>query len=454
MITPKTHQIKFSVLCWELLKVKGYVFLAGKPRSGKTLTALLTAEKSDKINSVLILTTKAAIGYPKLRDEDGDIVKDNKGMPKLITNSKSKNYIKDNEEGWLLFLHNCKLKHKYHVTNYEQVGTIVNKKLKLKLNPKDYDLVIIDESHNLGTLAKPSSRIILIKKLCWDMPHIHLSGTAIVESPCGIYHQMSISKYSPFRHKNFYDFHREFGEPYYIKAAGREINQYDKAKDTLMPKINEFTVYMTQEDAGIDKSVQAVDKLHYIELNPKTKRLYNTLQEDNIANIHKDIFSQELGEIDKEYQLVCDTVMKLRTSLHMLESGIAKIDGNYIEMGNTEKIDYILKTFGDTKDIGIMCHFIGERILLKKYFKHVNIYSSTSHAEGIDLSHLKYFIILSSGYSGSKFIQRRDRIVNINGSNTTEVHHILVKKAISEQVYKKVSKKEDFNNNTYVRVAV
>lgn len=138
----------------------------------------------------------------------------------------------------------------------------------------------------------------------------------------------------------------------------------------------------------------------------------------------------------------------------MLEGGIAKVDEDYIELGNTEKIDYIKSTFGDTEDVGIMCHFIGERKLLAKHFKNASIYSSTSHAEGVDLSHLKHFVILSSGYSGSKFIQRRDRVVNINGSNSTIVNHILVKKAISEQVYKKVSKKEDFNNSTYERETI
>jgi hypothetical protein len=363
--------------------------------------------------------------------------------------------------GWEKFtVGNTTLKHKYYITNYEQSH---------KLKASDYDLVIIDESHNLGTLAKPSLRIKTIRKLCWNLPHIHLSGTAIVESPCGIYHQMAISKYTPFKHKNFYDFHREFGEPYYIKAAGREINQYDKAKDTLLPVINQFTIYMTQEDAGIDKNVQATDEVHYVELKDSTKKIYNELQEHNIIRVGQNILAGlkcpicglhlHVNEPEEKcpscgfnynYQLVCDSVMKLRTSLHMLESGIAKFEDEYIELGNTEKIDYILKTFGDTEDTGIMCHFVGERRLLEKKFKKAKIYSSSAHAEGVDLSHLKNFIILSSDYSGSKFIQRRDRIVNVNGSNTTTVHHILVKGAISEQVYKKVSKKEDFNNNTYI----
>jgi len=431
---PYPHQIEFAEKCWQILKQLGYVYLAGKPRSGKTYTSLLMTEKSLKINSVLVLTKKAAI------------------------------------PGWHKFIVNNELlKHKYYVTNYEQVGKWDQNKNKaiLKLNPKDYDLVIIDESHNLGTVGKPSGRYKTIKALCYNMPHIHLSGTAIVESPNSIYHQMSISEFNPFDYRNFYSFFSQYGIPYYIKAAGREINQYDRYKPELLKAIDKFTIYMTQEDAGIDKSVQAVDKLHYVTLKKETKEFYNKLQEDKIAEVFSSMFEKvklcdnsgklvitkdNLNNIlnIEAYQLVCDTTMKLRTSLHMLESGVAKIDEEYIFLGNTEKIDYIKKEFGDDETIGIMCHFIGERRLLTKHFKYAKIYSSTSHAEGTDLSYLTHFIILSGDYSGFKFIQRRDRIINTEGSNTLIVNHILVKNAISEQAYKRVSKKKDFNNSTYV----
>jgi len=419
MIKPYPHQIEKAEECWNILKQTGYVYLAGEPRSGKTLTSLLVAEKSTKVKGVLILTKKAAI------------------------------------PGWEKFLNWAELTHYYTVTNYEQVGKWDNAKRKaiLKLNPNDYQLVIIDESHNLGTTGKPSGRYKTIKSLCYNMPHIHLSGTAIVESPNSIYHQMSISKFNPFKFKNFYDFFRKYGEPYYIKAAGREIAQYDRFKPELLDEIDKFTIYMTQEDAGISKEVQAIDKIHYVKLSLSTKKFYNTLQNDNIAKVHQYMFSCR-AIADKQYDLVCDTTMKLRTSLHMLESGVAKIDNEYIELGNTEKVDYIKNTFGDTEDVGIMCHFVGERRLLEKHFKKAAIYSSSSHAEGVDLSNLKHFIIMSSDYSGSKFIQRRDRIINSNGSNTTIVNHILVKKAISEQVYKNVSKKKDFNNSTYKRETI
>ena len=407
---PYKHQLEFADKCYKILKEVGYVYLAGKPRSGKTYTAILTAEKSDKINNVLVLTKKAAIS------------------------------------GWHKFIDNNKLlKHTYYVTNYEQVGTFKSGRFNLKLNPDDYDFVIIDESHNLGTLPKPSNRVKCIRKLCWNMPHMHLSGTAIVESPNSIYHQMCISKYSPFRYKNFYDFFRVYGKPYYIKAAGRDIAQYDKYKPELLPLIDEFTVYMTQEDAGISEDMQANDVIHYVELKDSTKQLYNKLQKDNIIEISLDTST------NKSVKLVCDSTMKLRTSLHMLESGVAKVGDEYIEIGNKEKIDYVLSRFGDRNDTGIMCHFIGERNMLRRYFRFASIYSSNAHSEGVDLSHLKNFVIFSSDYSGSKFIQRRERIINTEGSNTLEVHHILVKGAISEQVYKRVSKKQDFNNSTYVK---
>lgn len=411
-ITPYPHQVKFAELVYNQLAAAGYVYLAGKPRSGKTLTAILACEKSTKrILRVLVITKKNAIS------------------------------------GWEKFI-SSDLKHTYFITNYEQMH---------KYKKGAFDLVIVDESHRLGKLGKPSAQYKAIKKVCWEIPHIHLSGTAIVESPAGIYHQMSISKYSPFKMKNFYDFHRIYGDKYYIKAAGREIAQYDRVKDTLMPEVDKFTIYMTQEDAGISKELQAVDKLHYVELSKSTKELYNTLQKDRIIKVDESMFKNNKhahASYLNERDLVADTTMKLRTSLHMMESGVAKVDDDYIMLGNTEKIDYIKKEFGDVDGLGIMCHFIGERTLLAKHFKNAKIYSSNGHAEGVDLSHLDHFVILSADYSGSKFIQRKDRIVNMEGSKSLTVHHILVKGAISEQVYKKVSKKEDFNNSTYVSTEI
>ncbi|HED5116014.1 TPA: hypothetical protein R4958_001416 [Campylobacter jejuni] len=389
---PLSHQIEKSKELYELLKNLGYAYLAGKPRSGKTLTAILTCEMcNDNIQKILVLTKKNAI------------------------------------EGWNKVLDAFEHKKNYTVTNYEQVA---------KLSPI-YDFIIIDESHNIGTFPRPSQRYMAIKKIAKNIPHLHLSGTAIIESPCGIFHQMHISKYSPFPYRTFYDFHAVYGEYYTKFISGRQINCYDKAKPELLSIINKFTVYMTQESAGISSDLQAKDKTHYIELSAKTKQIYNDLLKKKVLEIN--------GRI-----LACDTTMKLRIALHQIEGGTIKIGDEYIDLDNKEKVDYIKRRFGDFEDVGIMCHFREEANKLRKHFSKAKIYSSSAHAEGVDLSNLRYFIIYSSDYSGAKFVQRRERIININGSKTLYVHHLLVRKAISDQVYKAVKNKMDFNNSTYM----
>lgn len=401
-MTALPHQIKVAALALPILKTKGYVYINGQPRSGKTLTSILVAEET-AASKVMVLTKKAAI------------------------------------EGWLKF---TELASKtYTVINYEQLGKIENRTIKFKYNPNDYQLVIIDESHNIGAFPKPSARQKVIKVFCKDLPHIHLSGTPIIESACTIYHQMALGRFNPFyTYLNFYHFHREFGIPSSIWIRGQQVPQYDKFKPELLDVIQRFTVYMSQADAGITTEVK--DEVHYIELDSITKALYNKLLNDKVVKFNDD------------NELIADSTMKLRTALHQLEGGTIKLDDDYIILPQATKAEYIKQKFGDTEDIGIMCHFIAERTKLRQIFKHAQLFSSNAHAEGVDLSYLKHFIIYSSDYSGARFVQRRERIANINGSNTTTVHHILVKKAISDQVYAMVSKKRDFNNATFIEETI
>lgn len=395
---PLKHQIEKSKDCLEIINNIGMCYLQGLPRSGKTLTSILVAEQLEDVKNILVLTKKNAIsGWEKFN--------------KLMTKT-------------------------YKITNYEQIG---------KLNKEDYDFVIIDESHNLSAFPKPSGRTKLIKDLAYDKKVILLSGTAIVESPSGIYHQCYITKYTPFSEfKSFYQFHKKYGLPYEKFIAGRNLKFYDKCKPEIIEEINKFSVYMTQEDAGIN--VNAEDEIHYIDLEERTKKIYNHLQKKKVVSVY-----DVNGKIIK---IVCDSTMKLRTVLHSLEGGTVKVDDKYYEIGNLEKINYIKKHFGDDFDISIMSHFVHERELLKKHFKKAQIYSSNANAEGVDLSHSRHFIIFSSDYSGAKFIQRRERIININGSKTNRVIFLLVRNAISHQVYQATSKKMDFNNSLYKKIDI
>ena len=420
---PLPHQISFSQKLWQILVKNKYAYLAGLPRSGKSMTSLLTLENSKRVKSVLILTKKNAIpGWTKFITD-----------PELTSTYLTKEYTVINYEAIGSFVKR---------THHAKTGKPLKKSIiepKLKLNPDDYDATILDESHVLGKLGKPSNRYLLTKLLVQDKPFIALSGTATVESLMSIYYQMSTSTHTPFPQPNFYRFHDEWG----IKATKpigykQEANDYSIPKPELQAYIDSWTLYMTQADAGISESVQAKHELHYVTLTNQTKVYYNQLQSDKLLEHPKAL-------------IIADTTMKLRTSLHMLESGITKLNDQYIELGNTEKIDYIKQNFNITTSSVILAHYIGEQQLLQRHFPQAIVSSTTSKAEGVDYSFADNFILFSTGYSGSKFIQVLERGVNVNNINQPVVHHILVKNAISGQVYETVSNKKTFNDQTYKR---
>ena len=99
-----------------------------------------------------------------------------------------------------------------------------------------------------------------------------------------------------------------------------------------------------------------------------------------------------------------------------------------------------------------MCYFKEEQEKITKLFKqysNVTVLSSTKYCEGIDLSNYDHFILYSYGYSGAKFIQLRDRIVNINNNKETYCIIPLIEGTIDKSVYQAVSNKRNFNINLF-----
>jgi len=390
------HQIDIGSKAFSILKKNGYVYIAGKPRSGKTATAFYIAEQSTKINKWLIVTKKKAF------------------------------------DGWEKFLNkdiNLNLNHSYTLINYESLHKIKDK----------YKGVIIDESHRLGSVPKPNKAYKELKRIAGDSVHIHLSGTAIVETPASIYHQMNFSRYSPFAEfRNFYQFFKVYGILKSIYIAGREVKQYKEVKPKLLEYINYFTLYISQEDAGIEKDIQAEDVLHFVELPLFVKKAILDLQKKKYTVL-------------KGQEIYAESTMQERLLIHQLEGGTLKVPESDLVLNiHKEKIDYIKKTFDLTKKVGVMAHFRAEQELLKLLLPEVEVYSSNAHKEGVDLSHLDTFIIYSQDYSGASHIQRRERVVNINKKSKSYVHYLLCEPpALSKVIYEVTKRKEDFNNSTY-----
>lgn len=418
---PRRHQLEKSQELFNLLKIYKFAYLNGEVRSGKTLTALLALSKSKSIKRILIITKKAAIS----------------GITKFLHDPELQTY-------WTHQTH--------HTLNYEAIGKIKPrtesksgkalakpiKELKLNINPDDYDFIIIDEAHRLGKVGKPSQTYKVIKSVVQDKPFLCMSGTPVVESPNHIYYQMSVSSKTPFPQNNFYDFFRDWGIPTYLKLHGRMITQYKLARPELQTYIQKFTVTMTQTDAEIDQSSKAVDQLHHIQPSAGFIQAYNELYRTKLLQV-------------QDKTLVADSTMKLRTSLHQMESGIVLIDNTPHNLGFREKVDYIKQTWPDSPKTGIMAYYRAEYELLTREFPNSEIYSSISNAEGVDLSHLDNFIIFSFGFSGAKWTQLRNRIVNINSTTESIVHVLLIKDSISISIYEAVNKKQVFNDSLFIQ---
>lgn len=420
---PLPHQALKAIEVFDVLRKYKFCLLQGEVRSGKTLTALLAIAKSKSITRILILTKKQAIP----------------GINKFINDPELQQY-------WT---------HQTHtVTNYEAIGRFITrteskqgKPIKpvsephLKLNPDDYDLIICDEVHVLGKLGKPSQRYKLLKLLAQDKPWLAMSGTTFVESPNQIYYETSFSTKTPFPQPNFYKYFAEWGIPSELQI-GRDdfVKSYKLAKPELLKYIDTFSVKLTQKDAGI--KVQSQDVLHFIKPSSETATLYNQLQTDRIITL------------PTGHDIVADSILALRLQLHQIEGGTIKCQDEYINLNIYDKIKFIKDKWGDTKDIGIMAYYKQEAKLLEEHFQHAQIYSSIRHAEGVDLSKLHHFVIYSFGFSGAKFIQFRDRITNVGGSNTTDINLLLTKGGISHQAYKAVSEKKDFNNSLYKQTTI
>jgi len=383
------HQVKAASETVQVLQQHGIAYIFGEPRVGKTRTAIKTAKDLGAKN-VLVLTPKAAIsGWEKENKAVGE--------PVRIT-----------------------------ITNYEQ-----SKKLRA-----EYDLVVIDEAHRLGKVGKPTQRVKDIRAITGVARCLYLSGTPIIESPLSIYYQWIVCRHTPLNFKNFYDFFRRYGEPSMIRLHGRWVEQYKKSKPELAEVIEPYIVRMTQTEAGIPDSVQARDRLHVVSLNRETQELIKTIQKDHLASIG--------GEV-----VAFDSDIKERMAVHQIESGALRVDNQIIELPNNEVMEYLLRTFGDAPDIALMAHFHSTRQKLKRFFKYAHIYSSTAHAEGMDLSHYKHFVIVNADYSGAKFVQRRERLVRVDKTGESVVHHIVTNAGVSSLVYDMTSKKRDFNIKCY-----
>lgn len=402
---PYPHQKTISVRAFEILRSYGIVYLAMEERTGKTLISLICAEEYAKLNNkkldVIVFTKKQAV------------------------------------KGWLDTINSCDwLSNNYTITNYPSC---------YKYDSFKYNLVILDESHNyLSAFPKVTEIWKEVAFFCAQRPIIYISATPCAQGYHLLYNQLKLSSNSPWKDiKDPYHWIKQFPNPRSYNKY-RFFNKLETSNEEIWKSCRHLFIKKTRKQLQFMQEPQ--DVVHYVELNKTTRKAYNVLLHQRLLNFLV---------VERQYKLVADTGMKLRTSLHMLEGGVAKVNNEHVILGNEEKIDFIKKMWGDNKNLVIMYNYVAEGKKLQKHFSKAAILQGTSHAEGVDLSGYKDLVIYSQNFSVAKHTQRRARQINKLREQEIKVNFLLAKQAISEQVYETVSvKKTNFVDKLFDEVSI
>lgn len=401
-MTLRDYQIRISDEAVEILKEHGLIYLAMEPRTGKTLTSIVTAYKIGAKN-VLFVTKKKAID---------DVIK------QAI------------ELGYAINV---------YVINYERLHKVQD----------EFDLIICDEAHSIGAFPMKSNRCDRLVEICKGKKIIYLSGTPSPESYSQLYHQFFISSFSPFKKwPTFYKWAHEFVAIKKVMINGQSFNDYKNADHQ---KVREHCAHLfisfTQEQAGFTSFVD--EEIHYVKMLDSTYRLANRLKVDKVVT-----------NADGD-RVVCETAVKLMQKLHQIYSGTIIIDEPEREsrLIDESKISYIKERFKYLNKYAIFYKFKQEGLALmtlldrdvyidamefEKAKKGVFISQIVSGREGINLQSAEALIMYNIDFSATSYWQTRARIQTRDKESECKVHWLFSVNGIEDKIHKAVSDKKDY----------
>ena len=395
----RDYQIENSIKGSEILKTLNIVYYAMQVRTGKTATALNTC-KINGYKKVLFLTKKKAID----------------------------NIIQDYSD--------------FRFTEFFQLIVTNNESLHI-LKDNDFDCVIMDEAHRFGSFPKPCKMAKDFKLRFSNIPIIFLSGTPTPESYSQIFHQLWVSKFSPFNiYNNFYKWSKVFVNVTVKYISYGTCNDYSNANQHLIKSVTDkYMITYTQKQAKFTSIIN--ENILLCEMEQLTYSLCNRLKKDLVVNGNQEV-------------ILADTGVKLMQKLHQMYSGTVKF-----ESGNSKVLDYSKALFisnrFNNKKIAVFYKFKEELNALKFAFKDrlttdLKEFDSTdknialqvvSGREGISLKNADYLVYYNIDFSAVSYWQSRDRLTTMD-RKTNDIYWIFSKGGIEEKIYQSVMNKKDY----------
>ncbi len=393
----REYQNNIAIQAAYKLVALGCCYLSMECRTGKTITALSTADNFDA-ESVLFITKLKAI-------------------PSIKTDYEA-----------------LKPSFKLDVVNYESCHKAKGK----------YDLVIIDEAHSLGAYPKPSKRANEIKAICEGLPVLYLSGTPSPESYSQLYHQFWVCSSSPWKeYKTFYKWAKVYVNVKQKKVNGYLINDYshaDKAKIDRDTK--DLFISYSQEQAGFEVNIN--EHILSVPMNNRTGRYIKSMR-DNL-----------MVEIDGN-AILGDTPAKLLTKLHQLSSGTVIAENGLHLTFDKSKAEFVRKQFAGKK-VALFYVYQSEAELLQSVFQNwtdspevfqlstdkVFISQVRRAREGVRLDTADALIFFNLEFSFLSYEQGRNRLVSKERTVPADVYFLCSDCGIESKILDAVHGKQDF----------
>jgi len=399
MIQLRDYQERIVNKATEVIKQNGFVYLAMEVRTGKTLTALSIGIEL-KAQKVLFITKKKAISSI---DRDYDMLRPT------------------------YFL---------HTINYESLH-----KVSYDL---DWDLIIVDEAHSMGKLAKPSKRARDVKmRIIKSKANVILmSGTPTPESYSQMYHQVYGIPNNPFKeYTNFYKFAHKYIDIKIKPINGMQIRDYSHGLPTIMDAMKPYTIAYSQKEAGF--KVKTTEKVLEVEMEKTTYELASELKKKLVIEGKREV-------------ILADTPVKLMMKLHQLYSGTIKFESGNSDILDYSKAKFIRSKFKNTK-VGIFYVFKAELKALKEVYgdeltTELSEFEETSKSialqivsgrEGISLKQADCLVYYNIAFSATSYWQSKDRMTTKERLEN-DVYWIFSRGGIEKKIYKAVTDKKDY----------
>ena len=393
----RNYQSEIIDKAFDVLVKYGFVYLSMQVRTGKTLTAMGTAQKLG-VDNMLFVTKKKAIS--SIEDDY-----------KLLSP-------------------------KFHLTviNYESLHKVAGK----------YECIVLDEAHGMGAYPKPSKRTKMINQIIKKQnPFVILmSGTPTPESFSQMYHQVYACPHNPFRnYTNFYKFAKHYVNVVQIRIGAMPHNNYSSGKQSILDQMKPYMISYTQKEAGF--KVETIEKVLKVKMSDLT---YNMVKQ-----LKKNLVIEGTDEV-----VLADTGVKLMSKLHQLFSGTVKFESGKATVIDLSKAEFIRTQFKNQK-IGIFYKFKAEYDALKEVYgddltNDLNEFKTTdknialqvvSGREGISLKEADCLVNYNIDFSALSYWQSRDRMTT-KDSIQNDVYWIFSEKGIEEKIYRAVTKKKDY----------